>query len=354
MPRAARYYKPREGLKLEQIPKPAIRENEVLLHVRAAGICHTDVTLANGLGFAKSPMTPGHEFAGEVDEIGTGAKGRFERGDRVLVYPIGSCGACPNCLKGMETRCLRRPLDSSYGMNTDGGFAEFCKVDANRLIPLPKEIDWDFGATLGCAGLTAYHAVKCIANVREGENVGLYGIGGIGLYALQIAKLAGARTIGIGRSEAKLKMAQALGADSVVSAAGRSGPDIVTDIRNASGGYGVDVMLDFVVNEDSVGNSLGSAIPPRPGAVANGGRVVTVGAATNPAVSYSPNTILLKELSILGTVGGTKKDLQELVELARTKKIKSVVTNRVTLDEVNDGLLMLERGAITGKCCMIL
>jgi D-arabinose 1-dehydrogenase-like Zn-dependent alcohol dehydrogenase len=148
-------------------------------------------------------------------------------------------------------------------------------------------------------------------------------------------------------------MAQALGGDSVVSAAGRSGPDIVVGIRNASGGYGVDVMLDFVVNEDSVGNSLGSAFPPRPGAVANGGRIVTVGAATNPAVSYSPGTILLKELRILGTVGGTKKDLQELVELARTKKIKSVVTNRITLDEVNDGLLMLERGAITGKCCVI-
>ena len=199
-----------------------------------------------------------------------------------------------------------------------------------------------------------YHAVKCTANVREGENVGVYGIGGVGLYALQFAKLAGARTIAIGRSEAKLKMAQALGADSVVSAAGRSGPDIVTDIRNASGGYGVDVMLDFVMNEDSVANSLGSAIPPRPGAVAIGGRIVTVGTATNPAVGYSPNTILLKEMSALGTLAGTRKDLQEVVEQARTGRIRSTVTNRITLDEVNDGLQMLERGAITGKCCVIL
>ena len=219
---------------------------------------------ARVLNFAKPALTLGHEFA-EVDELDAGVQGRCKRGDRVLVRYLPSCGECPNCLKGLGTRCLRRPQDSTYGMNADGGFAEYCRVGADRLVPLPEEFDWAFAAALGCAGLTAYHAVKYVANVREGENVGLYGIGGVGLYALQIAKLAGARALAIGRSEAKLNMARTLGADSVISAAGKSGPDIVNAIGDASVRYGVDVMLDFVVNDDSVGISLGSMSPRGPG-----------------------------------------------------------------------------------------
>jgi propanol-preferring alcohol dehydrogenase len=352
MPRAARYYKPREGLKLEEVSKPTIKENEALIRVKAAGICHTDFSLANGFGFAKPQMILGHEFAGEVDEIGAAVKGKFAPGDRVAIHYYPSCGACTNCLRGMETKCLRRPMNSSYGLNTDGGFADYCKVDARCLVPLPDEVSFEFAATLGCAGLTAYHAVKSIANVKDGENVGLYGIGGVGLHALQVAKLAGARAIAIGRSEAKLKLAEELGADVIVRASGD--PDaVVKDIRAASGGNGVDVMLDFVMNQESIANSMGSIVPPRLGAVANGGRIVTVGAATNTATNYSPNVILLKELCILGTVCGTWKELEELVELARNGKIKSIVTDRIPLDRVNEGLAMLEKGAITGKCCII-
>jgi len=205
------------------------------------------------------------------------------------------------------------------------------------LVPVPEEVPLDFAATLGCAGITSYHAVNSVGKVSVTDNVAIYGVGGVGMYALQIAKLCGANVIAIGRNQAKLKMAESLGADYVVDV---SKSKLRDEIKKATNGKGVDVMIDFVVNEESVKNSSSS--------LANGGRIILVGVSNKP-LSINPQVFVLREFSLAGSLVGTKNELAELVELARTKRLQSIVTKKFTLDQINDALGSLRKGEIVGR-----
>jgi D-arabinose 1-dehydrogenase-like Zn-dependent alcohol dehydrogenase len=169
------------------------------------------------------------------------------------------------------------------------------------------------------------------------ENVAIYGVGGVGMYALQIAKLSGANVIAIGRNDQKLKMAESLGADYIVDA---SRSKIRDEIKKATNGKGVDVMIDFVVSDESVKNSSSS--------LANGGRIVLVGVSNKP-LSINPQIFMLKEFSLAGSLVGTKNELADLVELARAKRLQSTVTRRFALDEINNALQSLRKGEIVGR-----
>lgn len=336
MAKAARFHKAGEPLKLEELPKPKVGANDVLLKVKAAGMCHSDIHVIDGIIMATPPVTLGHEIAGEVEEVGPNVN-QFKKGDRTLVHFLSPCGSCKYCLQGRGMVCENLFTRPGYGFSADGGYAEYCKVDADRLVPIPNDLPLDFAATLGCAGITAYHAVNSVGKVALADSVAIYGVGGVGMYALQIAKLSGAKVIAIGRSQEKLKMAESLGADYLIDA---SRSKIKDEIKKATNGKGVDVMVDFVVNDESVKNSSSS--------LANGGRIILVGVSNKP-LSINPQIFVLREFSLAGSLVGTKNELADLVELARTKRLQSIVTRKFTLDEINNALESLRRGEIAGR-----
>ncbi len=334
--KAARLHQFGQPLRVEDVPVPEVGQRDVLLRVRAAGICHTDIHLSNGLIPLKTPVTLGHEIAGEVEEAGSGVN-EFKKGDRTVVHFWSPCGNCRYCLEGRGMLCETLFARPSYGSLTDGGYAQYCRVSADRLVKVPSEVPMEFAATLGCAGTTAYHAVKNTGQVQLAENVGIYGVGGVGMYTLQLAKNSGARVIAVGRNPEKLRMAEKLGADQVINS---SEDNVSEEIRKATGGRGVDAMFDLVANDESVKNSTAS--------LANGGRLVLVGISTKP-LAVDPMQFQLRELSLKGSFMGTKNELEAVVELARTKRIQSVATKKYTLEEVNQGMDALGRGEIVGR-----
>lgn len=334
--RAARFHAVGKPLQIEDIEKPRLNSNDVLIRVKAAGMCYSDVHVLDGIIAADPPVTLGHEIAGIVEEVGSSV-GDYRKGDRVLVHFLSPCGKCKRCLQGKGMQCFRLFQREGYGFSDDGGYAEYCKVDAERLVKLPDDLSIEFAATLGCAGITAYHAVKSIARVKMGETVVIYGAGGVGLYTLQVARLSGAYTIAVARSEARLRLAESLGADHVVSA--KDG-NVRKEVKRLTDGTGADVVLDFVISDESVKNAMSM--------LANGGRLVLVGVSNKP-ISIDPQITVLKEFSLLGSLVGTKDELEELVGLASSKRIRSIANKAFTLDEVNDALTMLRRGEIVGR-----
>lgn len=335
MARAARFHKVGEPLKLEDVQKPQVGDNDVLLKVKAAGMCHSDIHVIDGVIASTPPVTLGHEIAGEVDEVGANVR-NFKKGDKALVHFLSPCGVCNYCLQGNGMICENLFTRPGYGFSADGGYAEYCKVNSERLVPL-QDIPLDFAATLGCAGITAYHAVNSIGKVGLADSVAIYGIGGVGMYALQIAKISGAKVIAIGRNQEKLKMAESLGADYTINA---SASKIKDEIRKATNGKGVDVMVDFVVSDESVKNSSSS--------LANGGKMVLVGVSNKP-LSINPQIFVLKEFSLYGSLVGNKSELADLVELAKSGRLKSIVTKKFILEDINSALQSLRNGEIMGR-----
>ncbi len=334
--RAARFYEIGKPLRLEDIERPKVGDDEVLIKVKAAGMCYSDVHVLDGVISADPPVTLGHEIAGEVVEVGSKVDG-FNSTDRVLVHFLSPCGRCKYCLQGYGMRCKYLFEREGYGFSDDGGYAEYCKVKADRLVKLPNNLAIEFAATLGCAGITAYHAVKSIARIKIGESVVIYGVGGVGLYALQLAKAMGAYTIALARSEERLRYAESLGADYVINA---KSSNLKKEVKKATDGLGADVVLDFVITDESISNAIGM--------LANGGRIVLVGVSNKP-ISINPQVTVLKEFSIMGSLVGTKDELEELVNLASKGKIRSIANRRFKLEEVNDALNMLRNGGIVGR-----
>ncbi len=334
--KAARLYKVRESLKVEDIQIPTINSNDdVIIKVKAAGMCYSDIHVIDNIIPVTLPLTLGHEIAGEIYDKGSDVK--FSKNEKVLVHFMNPCGKCKYCLKGKGMRCINQFSRPEYGFSADGGYAEYCKVNADRLIKIDN-FPIDFAATLGCAGITAYHALKSISDIEVADTIAIYGTGGVGLYALQIAKSSGAKTIAISRSNEKLKMAEELGADHTINVSN------IRDVRKVTNGLGVDIIFDFVVNEESITNSQKI--------LANGGKIVLLGVSNKP-ITLNPQIFVLKELSLLGSLVGTKDELEELVWLASSKRIKSIVSKHYKLEETNQALQELRDGKIIGRGCIL-
>ena len=181
--KAIRLIEPQHPLQLQNIPAPIIGTNDVLVRVKAAGICHTDVHYRAG----KSPVHPlprtlGHEIAGIVEQVGDNVSS-VNIGDRVCVHYVLSCGICYYCNSGNEQFCVQ---GSMIGRYADGGYAEYISVPQGNLVPLPDEIPFEQGAILMCSSATAFHALRK-SRLQGGENVAIFGIGGLGLSAVQLA-----------------------------------------------------------------------------------------------------------------------------------------------------------------------
>src|SRR5919108_5135463 len=207
--KAIRMVEPGKPLELQHIPIPSAGEEDVLVRVRSAGICHSDAHYRAGRShMGKLPITLGHEVAGEVEWVGAQVS-TVKAGDRVCLHYNISCGDCYYCKTGKEQFCTTVKM---IGHHIDGGYAEYIAVPARNAIPLPEEISFEEGATLMCASATALHALRK-GRVKAGETVAVFGVGGLGLSAIQLARALGAiEVFAIDIKRDKLELASEYGA----------------------------------------------------------------------------------------------------------------------------------------------
>src|SRR5437660_233902 len=226
----------RVGKPLEQadIPIPGIGSSDVLIRVAAAGICHSDAHYRASVSKIDNlPVTLGHEVAGLVERIGKDVS-NVAAGDRVCVHYLVHCGTCEFCVRGLEQFCRSGQM---IGKHRDGGYAEFITVSGKNAFALPDEISFEIGAVMMCSSATALHALNK-ARLKSGQSVAIFGFGGLGFSALQLARALGCGNVYVVEiNPAKLASAEKMGAVPVDANAS----DPVEQIRNATGGKGVDV-----------------------------------------------------------------------------------------------------------------
>lgn len=323
-----------EPLDLREVPDPEPGPGEVVIRTRAAGICRTDLKIIGGaIPTVETPVIPGHELAGEVVAIGPEVAG-VDEGERVCVGLDISCGVCHYCRRGELDHCtnLRR-----LGLEVDGALAEKVVVPAVNLIPIPDGVTFAQAATVPDAIGSPYHAVMGRAGVRAGHIVAVYGLGGLGLAAVQIAAVAGARVIGIARTEERRELAHGLGATWSIDP--RDG-EVSEQIRGLTDGIGVHAFIDLVGIEGSVEQGVRSC--------RKGGRVVVVGYFV-PEFSATMMRLVYDEVSIMGSRSSTRAELLEAMALVGQGRVKPVIGAELGLEDVNQGLDQLRDGSIIGR-----
>ena len=317
--KAIRMVEPGKALEPQRIPIPSAGEEDVLVRVRAAGICHSDAHYRAGRSsMGKMPITLGHEVAGEVEWVGTKVM-NVKAGDRVCLHYNISCGDCYYCKTGNEQFCTTVTM---IGHHIDGGYAEYIALPARNAMPLPDEISFEEGATLMCASATALHALRR-GRVRDGETVAVFGVGGLGLSAIQLAKALGAAEVyAVDIKLDKLELASQYGAIPINA----NRVDAVEEIRTLTKGRGVDVALEMIglpVTMKQTIQSLGVL-----------GRAVIVGLSQLPLEIHPYQTLIGYEAEIIGSNDHLLQELPVLIDMARRKILDTshVVSHTIPLD----------------------
>jgi len=329
--KAVRMVEPGKPLELQEIPIPSAGEEGVLVRVRAAGICHSDAHYRAGQSsMGMIPITLGHEVAGEVEWIGSKVT-NVKAGERVCLHYNLSCGECYYCKSGNEQFCTTVKM---IGHHIDGGYAEYIAVPARNAIPLPDEIPFEEGATLMCASATAFHALRR-GRVKDGETVAVFGVGGLGLSAIQLAKALGAIDVyAVDIKSDKLELASEYGAIPINA----SRMDAVEEIRRLTKGRGVDVALEMIGLQATMKQTIDSL-----GIL---GRAVIVGLSQTPLEIHPYQTLIGYEAEIIGSNDHLLEELPLLIEMARQKTLDTsrVVSQKILLDagKINQRLDDLE------------
>ncbi len=325
---AARFREVNEPLQLEDIPVPGIREDEVLVQVKAVGLCGSDVHIVFE-GVTPTPFTPitlGHEPSGVVAAMGARVEG-WEEGDRVAVTPLLFCSSCRNCITGHTNVCLERRI---LGIQANGALAEYLAAPAKNLVRLPENVPFTVGAIITDAVATPFQALAERAALRAGETVAIFGAGGLGLHAVQISRLLGAqKIIVVDPREGQLERAAQMGADLTIDP--QQTPPVEA-IQEATGGLGVDVAAEFVGLQETIAQCVESVVM--------GGRVVVAGLGADPINIVPPTEFVRKGISFLGSYGFTKRNIEQLVQLAASKRLnlEESITHTFPLEEVNTAL----------------
>ena len=335
---AARYHGPGPTLHLESVPVPIPGPTDVLVRVTHAGACRTELHFLSGLlNLGMAPLTLGHEIVGEVVQTGA-AVADYQPGTRVIVNYYGTCGRCQWCRIGQQNLCDR--VVAQLGFTADGGYAEFVKARSDMLVTLPPQLDSAQACTLGCSATTALHAARHIAPVQLGDTVLIYGAGGVGYALIQVCKLSGARVLVVGRSEAKLRLAQQLGADAVIQA---TQEDVTAAVRRLTDQEGVDVIFELVATRETMDHAL-RCLRKR-------GRLVFIGYSEDQLIA-NPLLLVIGEIQILASVGSTQQELIDAVALASSGRLRQVIDRVVPLSEVNTTLHALQHGEVAGRAVL--
>lgn len=325
-----------DRLELAELPRPVPGPGQVLVQVRAAGVCHRDlIDRRGGYPFMKRPVVTGHELAGEVVEVGGGAS--FAVGDRVCAVHRPPCGACDECRAGEETRCTQSVY--SFGHTVDGSYADFVLAHAAALVLVPPEVPLDQASFLHCTAAVALRALRHRARVQAGEWVLVTGAsGGVGVHALQLAKLCGARVIAVTSQPHKAEALARFGADEVVVAPG----DFQREVLRRTGG--VHVALDLV-GAPTLHRSLRS--------LRAGGRLVVVGNVTTERIEVNPGWVILREAAILGSAGATRADVTDVLDWVRRGRLQPVIAATLPLTEARAAQERLERRDVVGRIVLV-
>jgi alcohol dehydrogenase, propanol-preferring len=328
---------------LRQVKVPEPGPGQVLIKIGGAGACHSDLHILEtpaGTPGIPLPFTLGHENAGWVEKLGSGATG-FAVGDPVIVYGPWGCGSCPNCRVGMENYCENAAKGQAGGLGRDGGMANYMIVPSTRfLIPLGK-LDPREAAPLTDAALTSYHAVKrSIHLLGPGSTAVVIGAGGLGQMAIQVLKAlsSAATVIAVDMSTAKLETAKKMGADEALV----SGDDAVKRIKDMTRGQGANLVLDMVGAKPTL--QMAAQISRVLGHVT----IVGLGGGALPVNFHSP----AKECSVASPYWGSIPELMEVVSLAQAGKIKMLV-EQFPLERASEVYHLLHDGKIQGRAVIL-
>ena len=325
--RAARFDQATRQLTVTDVPIPVPGPMEVLVKVQACGICLSDVHLIDGTlpGFLPV-LTPGHEAAGVIEALGEQVQG-WRVGQRVAMTGGKPCFACANCVRGRLDECLQFMI---MGFAYDGAWAEYIAVPAFTLTTVPDHVPIEQAAILADAVSTPYAGLVDRAGLKPGETVGLWGIGGLGVHAVQIARMVGAATIiAVDPNEAARERALAMGADHALDP---SSQDVQAEVMRLTGGLGLDLAVDLF--------GANAVLAQGQTCLGRFGRLLMVGLSFEP-LQLGPGVVLgIQSQSVLGHLGYAKRHLDELMGLVSSGRldVSGSITEVMPLEEVGRGV----------------
>jgi len=310
-----------ERLTYEDVAVPVPQAGEVLVRVRACALNHLDIWIRQGI--PNYPITLPHvsgcDVSGVVERVGDGGHAPVSIGQPVVVSPGISCWQCVYCFAGRDNFC---PTYRLVGAQVDGGYAEFVKVPAVNLLPMPAGLTVEQAAAYPLVSVTAWHMVKTLANVQPGETVLVMGAGsGVGSMGIQIARLLGARVLSTVGSDDKIERARMIGADVVINHARE---DVTDRVRAATDGQGADVVVEHV-GQAVWESCLRSLV--------RGGRLVTCGSTSGPENRLDVRYVYARQLTIMGSYMGTRAELLEVSRFIKDGKLKPVVDSVFPLSD---------------------
>lgn len=331
----------REVLRYEEIPEPTIRADQVLVRVRACSLNHLDLWVRGGLPGLRVPMPHilGSDIAGEVVQAGA-LCARVKPGQRVLLAPGLSCRQCPRCFEGRDNECRGFQL---FGNTIDGGYRELMPAPEYAVISIPDEMGFEEAAAAPLVFLTAWHMLFSRARLEPGEDVLVIAASsGVGMAAVQLAKLFHCRVIATAGGDAKLARASELGADHVID---HYREDLAAEVRRITGRRGVDVVFEHV-GSATWARSLASLAPS--------GRLVTCGATTGHDVGVDLRFLFSRQQSLAGSYMGTLAELHRVLRFVFTRQVRPVIDSVFPLAEAGAAHQKLERREQFGKIVLAL
>jgi S-(hydroxymethyl)glutathione dehydrogenase/alcohol dehydrogenase len=335
----------------DDIESVAISEGKVRIRIKATGVCHSDLSAMNGTIPCAVPAVLGHEGAGEVIEVGPGVKG-LTVGDHVVVCWSPQCGHCPDCVNGKPHLCMTYMMDAFmntqfkmgetalFGMAGAGTFAEELLVPEAGAIKIDDDVPFDVASLIGCGVMTGVGAVINAAEVKPGSSVLIIGCGGVGISAIQGAKICGAATIvAVDMVEQKLGWAKRFGATHAVTPA-----DLPAKLLELTGGAGFDYAFEVVGRSDTIRTAYDST--------KRGGTTVVVGVGrAEDMVSFSAFELFYNEKNLRGSYYGSaniRRDFPRLLDLWRSGQLdlEGMITRRLKLDDINDAFVAMQSGDV--------
>ena len=325
-----------EVLQYEDAPDPEPNSDESLVRVSACALNHLDVWARNGLPnvVIKMPHISGSDISGIVEWVPP-EETRFAKGDEVIVNPGVGCGRCDRCLAGRDDQCSEYKI---IGYGTDGGYAEFVKVRRTHLIPKPEGMSFEDAASFPLVFETAYHMLVTKARTGPGDRVlVLAANSGVGIAAVQVAKMLGAEVIATAGDTEKAAKAKKLGADQVID---HYKQDVLAEVKRLTNNRGVDVVVEHVGKSTWDGSVK---------ALAKGGRLVTCGATTGGEAVTDLRYVFSRELTIYGSYMAGMGELLEVVKLVSQGRLKPVVDSVFPLERANEAQTRMEKSEHFGK-----
>ena len=332
--KVARYYQSGELLKVEEAEKPVATPGTAVVKMRASGVCGTELHFLEGMIPVNNSLILGHEMAGDIDSVNE--CGDFKPGDRVVVYNMQNCGDCEPCRRGLDSLC-ENPA-GQMGFNLDGGFSEYVTVPHAGLIHLPEEVSYADAAVLACSGMSAVHATR-IAGVSLGDRVVVNGVGGVGIMVIQVCRCAGASVIAIADSEAaRADLARKAGADAVICTTDYT--TVPQQVKDLTGGKGANVFMELVGTTDTISAGISS--------LAYRGRFMIIG-YTSQNMVVAPIQLVLGELQVLSSVAAAKRDLVDVIGMAKRGLVKPIIENEYSIDQINEPITKLKERKVLGR-----